>query len=291
MRDHIDEQDKTTEIRLLFQHPLYKNKVIIVVEGQSDFKLFRKVLDNESIKLEAVDGKEPLLKAMKVLAGEFPQRILAICDADHDHLTGISESRKQLSIYVTDYHDAEIMMLNSPALESFIHEHSSPDSADKLRKYVLKKAFCAAYPIGLLRWINSEESLCLHFKGVDFNQFISIDVNCFNIDINTETLITELLKKSSNKTEQATEEYLLQKISEYCAKKGCKLQVCSGHDLTKIIAMVYRQEWASLDRNMNAEKVESALRLGFQKPFFENTELFKNISGALGKAGIELEMC
>ena len=289
MRNYIDENDKKNEIRLLFKHPLYKGKFIVVVEGRSDVRLFRSVLDNEKIKLETMDGKKQLLNAMKDLIIEFPQNILAICDADHDHLMECAESIKQYSIYVTDQHDAEIMMLNSPALNSFIHEYSSFDNTNALCTSLLGNVFNAAYQIGLLRWVNCKENLNIRFKGLNFNQFIDVDKLDISVDMNF--LIDELLKRSSNKSEQVTKEYLGQMASEYEAKKACKMQVCSGHDVTNIIAIVFRQRWASLELNMDQKKVESSLRVGFQKSFFNNTQLFKNISLALNSAGINLKMC
>lgn len=286
MRDYIDENDKKNEIRLLFRHPLYRNKFIIVVEGQSDVRLFRSILENENIKLETMDGKQQLLNAMIDLIAEFPKRILAICDADHDHLLNLSEDRKKYSIYATDHHDAEVMMLNSPALKSFVHEYSSFDNADFIYSNLLDSAFNAAYTIGLLRWINCKEDLNIRFNGLNFNQFI--DVEKLDISLNIELLIDVLLIRSGNKLDVVTKDYLMEMLTEYDDKKACKMQVCSGHDITNIIAIVFRQRWASLELNMDKRKVESSLRVAFQKSYFNDTELFKNISSELNTVGINL---
>lgn len=286
MRDCIDENDKKNEIRLLFRHPLYKGKFIIVVEGQSDVKLFRNILENENIKLETMDGKRQLLNVMVDLIVEFPKRILAICDADHDHLLECAEDKKKYSIYTTDHHDAEIMMLDSPALKAFIHEYSSFDNADSICSDILENAFSAAYTIGLLRWINCKENLNIRFNGLRFNQFI--DVDKLDISINIECLIGALLIRSKNKSDMVTKDYLIERLTEYKDKNACKMQVCSGHDVTKIIAIVFRQPWASLDLNMNMRKVESSLRVAFHKSYFNDTQLFKNISADLEASGINL---
>ena len=119
MRQYIDANDKRNEIRLLFRHPSYKDKIIIVVEGNSDIKLFRKLIQDDRIKIESIDGKKDLIKVMKELSVEYPDKILGICDADFDHLIGIAEERRKYSVYVTDNHDIEIMMLLSPAIHSF----------------------------------------------------------------------------------------------------------------------------------------------------------------------------
>jgi hypothetical protein len=286
MRDYIDENDKKNEIRLLFRHPLYRDKIIIVVEGQSDVRLFRNILENENIKLETMDGKQQLLNAMVDLIAEYPKRILAICDADHDHLLECAEDRKKYSIYTTDHHDAEIMILNSPALKSFVHEYSSFDNADSICSGILENSFSAAYTIGLLRWINCKENLNIRFKGLNFNTFI--DVDKLDISLNIEFLIDALLIRSSNKSDIVTKDYLIEMLTEYKDKNACKMQVCSGHDVTNIIAIVFRQRWASLDLNMDARKVESSLRVAFHKSYFNDTELFKNISADLKVSGINL---
>lgn len=286
MRNYIDENDKKNEIRLLFRHPLYRDKFIIVVEGKSDIRLFRNILENANIKLETMDGKYQLLNAMIDLIAEFPKRILAICDADHDHLLECAEDRKRYSIYTTDHHDAEIMMLNSPAFKSFVHEYSSFDNADFICSDILENAFSAAYTIGLLRWINCKENLNIRFAGLNFNQFI--DVDKLDISLNIDFLIDALLIRSSNIADIVTKDYLVEMLTEYNDKNACKMQVCSGHDVTNIIAIVFRQRWASLELNMDKKKVESSLRVAFQKSYFNNTELFKNISSELNAVGIDL---
>ncbi|MFK5892864.1 MAG: DUF4435 domain-containing protein [Pseudomonadota bacterium] len=289
MRNYIDQNAIKNEIRLLLKHPLYKDKVIIVVEGQSDVRLFRSILNSPRLKIETIDGKKDLISVMNDMAIEFPHKILAICDADHDHLVGVSEARKRYSIYVTDHHDAEIMMINSPSLESFLQEYSSFANITQLQSELLVNILTAAYPIGILRWINSDERLNIKFKGLNFNQFVEVNKTSVIVDI--DTLIYELIRRSNSLVEYVNYEYLKEKLSEYLSKNNCKLQVCSGHDLTNIIAIIYRQKWASLETNMDNKKVESALRVGFQKSFFNKTELCKNILSFLNVAGIELQMC
>jgi hypothetical protein len=289
MRSYIDENDKKNEIRLLFKHPLYKGKVIIVVEGMSDVRLFRGILNGEKIRLETIDGKGNLISAMKELVGEFPDRILAVCDADHDHLTGKVNEREKYSIYLTDQHDAEVMMLNSPALASLIDEYSSPDNAEELHCNLLEVAFSAAYPLGLLRWVNTDESLGLKFKGLNFNQFI--DVNRTSVKVDVDTLIDELLKRSPNKATIATKSHLIARLHDYQERKSCKFQVSAGHDLTNIISIVYRQRWASLELNMDHKKIESSLRIAYSSDNFKDTALFKNLSEYLSGIGVELGAC
>lgn len=275
MRKYIDENDKKNEIRLLFKHPLYKDKIIMVVEGKSDIKLFRGLFNTEMIKLESIDGKNNILGAMSDLADEYPKRILAISDADHSHLTADGIDYERLCVYLTDYHDAEIMLVNSPSLEYFVNEYSSPESLDELKADLLSMVLDAAYPIGLLRWLNSVEDLGLRFEGINFRTFI--DVETMRVSVDEIALIDEVIRRSSKLEDTVTSEYLINSLVKYREKNGCKLQVSCGHDVTKIISIIYQTRWASLELNMDHRKVESALRIGFQKRHFMATNLYKKI--------------
>jgi hypothetical protein len=289
MRNYIDKNDKKNEIRLLFKHPLYKGKIVCIVEGKSDVRLFRKLLNHDNLKVESVDGKKDLVKIMRELSVEFPDQILAVCDADHDHLTGAVSDYENLSVFVTDYHDAEILMINSPSLTTFIHEYTANDKVDYLCGELYDKVLEAAYSIGLLRWINHSEELNLKFKGLNFNEFI--DVTNFTINLDIDVLLNSLLQRSKAKLDNVNEELLKNKLEEYKLKDGCKLQVCNGHDLTNIISIVYRNKWASLETNMDKNKVEAALRIGYQNDFFADTQLSKALRGFLSNYGIELTAC
>lgn len=288
MRSYIDKNDKKNEIRLLFRHPSYSEKVIIAMEGLSDVRLFRCLLEHEKIKFEIVDGKQQLLSVMQELIEEFPKKLFAVCDADYDHLTRENQDACRYSTYMTDEHDTEIMLLISPALDAFISEYSSLDNIELIRSQLFDNAFSCAYKIGLLRWVNTTENLKLIFKGLNFNQFV--DVDNLDININIDALVDELLRRSPNKAEETTKEYLEIKLEKFESQQACKLHVCSGHDLTKIISMVYQQRWASVELNMDQRKVESALRVGYQKTFFKDTQLCGSICKALVENGIALEM-
>lgn len=245
MRSYVDENDKKNEIRLLFRHPLYKNKFITVVEGDSDIRLFRGLLAHEKIQIESVDGKKNLVLLMKDLIKEYPEKIFAICDADFDHLCGKSKDREQFSIYVTDEHDAEVMLLKSPSFHSLINEYGSSDNHNLLATGLFDSIFSAAYNIGLIRWLNEEEKFNLKFKGLNFNKFITADK--LNVDVDLDSLLNEVFSRSDKIKAGTTKNIIISKMEEYKNNSACKFQVCSGHDLTNIIAIIFRQKWASVD--------------------------------------------
>lgn len=289
MRSYIDANDKKNEIRLLFRHPLYKNKVIVVVEGKSDISLFRNLLNTQHVKLESFDGKEPLLSAMIELNREYENRIFAICDADYIHIKGEETNYETHSVFLTDHHDVEIMLINSCALKMYIDEYSSNQSIDFLKTSLFDMAMEAAYSVGLIRWLNCEEDLGLRFDGINFRRFVDIQLR--KISINEDDLVQEVLRVSTNLDAHVTADYLTESIHRLSDENKCQLQINCGHDVTKIISMVYQKNWASIDTNMNQRKVESALRIGFRVDEFVQTQLFRNLNEAFKVSKIAASIC
>jgi len=286
MRKYVNDTDKKNEIRLLLKHPLYKNKIILLVEGNSDIRLFRNMIQHQNISIESIDGKKDLLKVMKALAPEIPNKILSICDADYDHLRNKTEKREKYHIYLTDYHDAEMLLLSSPAITSFIHEYACSDSLCDLEENLLDRTLDIAYTIGLVRWANIEKKLNINFKGLNYSQFI--DVEKLSIELNLTYFLETLIKRSKKLSRELDEEILKKYIKMYSNAKACKYQVCCGHDVTNIIALVFRQKWASQLTNMDYKRVESSLRIAYQGDYFSQTNLFKKIKNHLSALNLNI---
>ncbi|MFK4017569.1 DUF4435 domain-containing protein [Cobetia marina] len=284
MREHLDECDKITEIRMLFTHDSYRNLQVIVVEGTTDIRLFRGFFENEDIKLEPMDGKKPLLKVMRSIVQEYPGKVVAICDADFDRLFDTHLSYEELSVYATDWHDSEMMMLNSGALISFVNEYSKPESVRLARNELLNNATEAAYDIGMLRYINEFFSLNLNFKGLKFSDFIL--VNGFNVRCDVSRLIDILVQRSSNITIRDGGDFLLYYVDNF-SKDISPLHICCGHDVANVISCLYRQPSISYDPNINVHSVERSLRLSYVDTYFFQTELYQNINNFLSMGRVQ----
>jgi len=284
MREYIGGNDKANEIRMLLSHPSYKNKVIMVVEGGTDIRLFRKFFSHEMLEFVDVDGKSQVLHVMSDLIEIYAKRLLAICDADFDNLTEIEND--DLGVFLTDYHDAEIMMIQSSAFAAFAQEYSMDNWVYRSDE-ILENCLAVAYTVGLLRWMSVENNLKLNFKAINLHSFLNIDDECIEID--TSCLISTLLQRSANAPRVTTANLIAEKLEEYKVRNCCKLQVCCGHDATKIVSCVYQQPSVSLETNMNQRKVESSLRIGYGKSEFESSVLFRRVNSFLSSVGVNLE--
>ncbi|EPU1147445.1 hypothetical protein ACVUMY_004121, partial [Acinetobacter baumannii] len=91
---------------------------------------------------------------------------------------------------------------------------------------------------------------------------------------NVETLVDILISRSPNFSQSKKE--IFDHYYSFLKNDYVDEQINCGHDLTNIIACVFRQKEISLETNMDTKKIETALRLAYQKDFFKNTKLYKN---------------
>lgn len=272
MRQYLEPTDVINSIKLLLKHPFYSDKLILIVEGKSDIRFFRSLFDQDHIKIESIDGKKNLIFSMENLINSYKSKVISICDADFDHIENLENERNLSDIYLTDFHDSEVMMLKSNSLYSFIDEYSKNEYLILLKSKLLENVFNASKHLGLLRYINFKYNMKLNFKKLNFSQFLKI--NLLEIDVNLETLIDILISRSPNFSHSKNE--LINYYNTYLNNEYDNEQINCGHDLTNIIACIFRQKEISLEPNMDTKKVESALRLAYQKDYFKNTNLYIN---------------
>jgi hypothetical protein len=267
---------KLVEIRQSIKHPQNKGKVSILLEGNTDIQLFRKIFSSKYTDMTGVDGKDIVEQALILLAKEGLVQVIGIRDADFSHLE--QDYKDIYNLFLTDYHDSEVMMINSPALDNVIQEFSSEICYKSLRENLKKNILEYAVYIGYLRWFHEKEiqstgKYPLKFKKLNFNKFVTIGQCELFLDENN--FIETLLEHSQPKALTAND--LFNNIEKLKQKSKDYLQICSGHDLTKLISLIFSKKDNCMTGNINQEKIESSLRLSFKIEYFKETHLYQNI--------------
>lgn len=265
---------------MLLKHPSYADKAIIIVEGGSDIRLFRSLLNSEKFKIESAEGKVELSEIINDLQSDYENRLVGLRDADHDRI--LCTEPEAENIIITDLHDAEMMMLSSPSLDNFVNEYAVNENHDVILSELRNSVFDAAYFIGVARLINEIKDLKLNFKSLSFSGFVS--VNKLEVIIDKQALLGQLIARSPNKPGSLTESLIMEYIESEIENEHCRLQACSGHDVTKLIGRVFSQSWASVDRNLNQPRVEAALRLGYSREMFMQTGVYEELKRKLGSS-------
>jgi len=263
---------KLSEIRL----SINSDKVFILLEGKTDIKLFRNIFSYSYTDTTELKGKSKLKTALDILTSEGYLNIIGIKDADFDHLETPNYPN---NLFMTDYHDMEVQMIESNAFNSVINEYAISDIYPTLITNLNNIIYNIAISIGYIRWFNEKEyervgSRVLNFNGLNFNNFITIQRANLIFDI--DNFLDTLLSHSNNTS--LTTQNLKYEITRLQNISTDKLQVSTGHDLAKLISMLFSIIENSDKINVNQNKIEEALRLSYTIEYFKNTNLFQNLN-------------
>ena len=157
-------------------------------------------------------------------------------------------------------------MIESDALMEVIDEFSSDKCRTILKSKIRDCIYNIAIEIGYIRWFNKKNNGNLRFRGLKFENFVQ-STDC-GIIFNDDDFLNELLKHSADFSINEL------RIGRQKLKNQSKnaLQICNGHDLTKLIVAIFSKN------NVNQDKIESALRIAYRLEDFKNTKLFKNLN-------------
>ena len=253
-------------IRLSLRHPIGNQRYWVLVEGITDQKLYQKLIDGEKTHVKAVPqgGIAKLRLVLSTLLSESTEslqpatHVLGIRDADFLHLDGQQELQENL--FITDVHDAEMMIIAcNETFQSWISEYL-PEELNNFKQ--LREQFLHSLIfLGGLRWLNDGEDLGLNFEDFYHETYSNLD---------KQVCIDKLEKRSpQRKRSVSTEEIdkLVIDVTDY-------YQLCNGHDMENVMA-----RWVSKQyKGIKPEQVGAALRVAYRKQDFIATQLYQNLT-------------
>jgi hypothetical protein len=258
-------QDKIDELIFDIMHPKSEGIVFILVEGESDIRLFRKFFDLNNCKVENIpggnykveDGVSELLNRSELVFG--------IRDADFLHLDPSIYSKT--NIFLTDYHDTEISLIeNEEVFSALLSEYTNIVAEE--HKTVKSIIYSILIDISNLKYANLVRRIGLTFEKVGFQDLILFD----DAKIDMITYLGRLITKSTSVT--ISEEDLLNTISFFKLNPLPSSQITNGHDFVKVLSRFIIKNGSI--KQISEETIASLLRSNYRKEYFEKTKLFKD---------------
>lgn len=252
-----------------------QRKVVLVVEGQTDRRFWAARISRSTCIISCADSRAAAILAAQDGA-KHNQPVVAIVDADFDRIEGHTLAAD--NILVTDYHDLEVMLFVSPALERVLAEVASPDKLvarfGDAHTRVRDDVFERAKPLGALRLLNHRHHLGFVFRKESKGGFGYLAEHvctrehwCTNL---RETI--KALKNYSN----------LHKLDETETIKRCEAlgehdprDLCNGHDLMAIPSVGLRKVLGT--QNLRPEDVAERFRLAYDDAALGQTTLYATL--------------
>lgn len=260
----------------------------ILVEGKKDIKLYRKLTCKKMSKIKVTFGKKKMREVYRILDKRGFSKVLGIRDADFIRINddGKFDPNYCSSIFLTDNHDSEGMILQSEAFEDFLLEVSQENNIDAFnKKYGNLRVFIynLSYSLACLRLANKKYNLGLAFKPVKPNgnilKFKKFICEKKLIYLGHEKLINTVVEYSTNRGSKIeSRELILEKLQEIIKLELVIEELVNGHDLAEILFIICKKGLKSRNESLKgASSVETMLRLAYSREHFQLTRLFRSL--------------
>lgn len=278
MIDDITLESVAAEVRLLHDDPRSK-ETYLFVEGETDARFFSNYIVQGNCQIRYLKGKDQVLQLVSLLEKDGVTGFLAIVDADFCHVENNKPS--SANICFTDFHDLEIMMITSPALDKILRENlpsSKLKVVDGFPKGIRYSALNAAFHIGRIRWASHKYHLNISFyANAEKTEYLAWDVA---ITIDKKGISVDNLKLMDVVCPSVS---LRQKVRDRLSTdthiKSCDMrQFCNGHDVSYVIFVLLKTYGRAKDvEHLEIKDVEKALRLAYETKYFMETDLYRQI--------------
>ena len=260
--DNLENSDFENEIYLT----LHSGLSVIVVEGITDYKFWRKFIDKDNVEiLKIYTGKSKVAKIIEKIKNE---KILGIQDRDY------YEGEEPDRIFFYDYNCLEIMLIDSEKVFNSLYDEYY--LGNKKREDLKMDIFEQLKYISIIRKHNYKRNWELKLKNVISECYVK---NCINID----KLIDEIDKRNKEKNINEKKHIFDNDFSKIWDKTQY-LTLTRGHDYIKLLSMVCNKDRKNLNAQSNklrknkADEIESAARTSFDLNELKKTKIFSSLS-------------
>lgn len=246
----------------ILRHPGMASKILIIVEGVDDKRFYSSVFQPEAIDFHILGGCLKCVDVLQNCNAQYESKYIVLKDADFDHLNRTAYTFP--NIFLTDTHDAEIMMLNDESMNSICSEYLI--KSDDL---LLDKIFSDLRELSYIKWYNDINNYHINFKILNISKIYdgskSIDIqDCLDVLYSNSA--------NSGKTKIKKED-----IENFINTKGeIDLKLLSnGHDVCECI-------FIRLDTLTNGKAckrdIPKFLRIKYSSDDFKKTNMYSAIS-------------
>ncbi len=267
-------------IEYFINEVLISQGVGILVEAPDNKKLFENLL-HEKCRFYPANGWANVIENIKKinLENNNSYALIGIIDADFRRISG---EILQGNIFMTDYHDTEIMLvcsntwqnittiLGKEKIQVFENQQSKP-----LRDFLLE----LIKPISVLRWLNHRDNLGLTFKTTKGGIFNYIDYNSF-IDEKYKFSIDILLKEVENKSEKKANFFknnpkIKQDFEDLLKIDFDLKELSNGHDFMNVLAIISKK--IAKNSQIKATEIETIFIAAYHLTDFQKTNLRQSL--------------
>lgn len=254
------------------------------VEGSSDERFWKKFLDNQNTKICVCNGWECVVEVIHLHNCDGFSRCVGIIDRDFRSIQKTDDC-KEANLFLTDFHDIEIMMFESDAFKNMLialdRNNRIGAMCDYNQSFVLRNLYSITDHIGYLKLANINHHLNLVFKAQINHEFrkpkyediIDKHGNYLGIDslINKVCGFTSSCTSVGIDRQEVLNAFTKESVNNYDSK-----QLSNGHDVTIVLSCFFSKKCGIKDK-YSPDYLENILYSSYHRSAFNQTQLFKDL--------------
>ncbi len=238
-----------------------KNVAIVYVEGDSDVLFYRWIIDDSRACLQHMIGKEAAMDAVISANKRNQSGVLALVDSDFDHILSIVNAE---NIIITDTHDIETLMIRDGAFEYVRDSYIDPNNlrtSEYDENSLWNKVIEIAKAAGKIRLLSNIKGWNMKFSDEGMRGKDNLEAEGVikythgKIQFDAHAYIYECIRTANNCSVDVATAYaeFLNESNEYDT-----WQICRGHDLTRIISILYSKSILG-KKNVYKDEIEKII--------------------------------
>lgn len=290
LRNEIDANYYFGEIKMWEDSPFRKNRVGVIVEAKAEEKLFGKFFKKDCL-FFCFQGWEKVVATIKQVNQYTIKGVFGIIDADFKRIEKIEPTDDNL--FLTDYHDTEMMLIESDAWNHVLHHYadtsiSTKKTVSKLDAFEQKKGepiketlLKLATQIAYIRLFDKRFKPPLTFriqkkKGkyeyIDYHKFV--DPKTLNLN---QKKLLKIVENKSSKPNFFAKSPNKERLETIQQEVFDVLEFCNGHDVCNLLSLALEEAIASKasSKKVAGETIEANLVMNYRLEDFQKTQLYK----------------
>lgn len=281
MIDSISANDVANEISMM--RSAFKGTVL-VVEGVTDSRLYRKFTDGEKVRIIIAHSKDNVRRTVTECRNRrMDGKVVGIADKDLDGLIG---KKRTPPLFGTDRNDMESMTLCSKALDDVMAEYADQEKLKRFeeRHGKLRDALArAAGPICALMYISYKRGMNLSFKDLEHSRF----VNPHTLETDIPRMVSDVYAQSM--AQMYPKQTVTDQVRSFLKNISDPWDAVRGHDAVSILALALKNTFGAYNSKYIGDgELSGALRLAYSFAYFRKTDLYASSCDWCASEGIDL---
>ncbi|MDR0425712.1 MAG: hypothetical protein LBH24_00920 [Clostridiales bacterium] len=257
----LREDNTVSEIKLLLSADVEKKRVVLLLEGEDDVKLFKFLVKSNVTLIKAYGASSSIDSLIPQYFSNTP-RVIAVRDRDYQRV------KRHDKIFYCDYSCAEMMMVSDD--ETF-DKLSTNHYRGKLEPAALRlRVFESLYYISVIRKCSALGKWGVKVSETDLSAVVSPRRTADSAEA------VEFVNRYNrhNPIDGLRAAHIAQFTDTYDLREY--LYLTNGHDFVEAFC-VYCTESASnnVKKRLNEKVISAALRLSYSRASFKKTKLYK----------------